>query len=280
MRITKDDTLLVKRASQVELDFYESLVHHPEFRRYTPEYCGVLTSKHSQGGGEPGHDIVLVNAAHAFRKPNVIDLKMGQRLWTDAHDAEKIKKFKDRAAKTTSQSLGFVIQGMGTWTSEPGPAGKNTALTCKIVDKKSFRFTVTDANVGEILLNFFLAQGNQVQAIEIIIHLLRSLRGLEEVLKAQRSRMVGSSILFIYEGDRSSPVGKLKGRLAHLPVLKMIDFSYANWTPLEESPDANVLFGVRKLVKILQRMRLILCWRVARDKGLNGLRCQSNPLAF
>lgn len=62
--------------------------------------------------------IVLSAATAGFSRPNILDLKLGSRLWAD--DAPPAKRQRlDRVSKTsTSSSLGFRIAGMRLWQGD------------------------------------------------------------------------------------------------------------------------------------------------------------------
>jgi len=114
-----DGELFIKPCTPAEIAFYESSVEeHPEFAEYMPTYMGTLSL--DQTGGktieEVGQDllekihvpqlvvpvvrtgkrietnraVVLENAGYGFVKPNIMDVKLGVRLWAD--DAAEEKK--------------------------------------------------------------------------------------------------------------------------------------------------------------------------------------------
>ena len=55
---------------------------------------------------------MLENLTHNFRKPNVLDIKLGQILYDEqSASPEKIEKMKKAAEKTTSGELGLRLTG-------------------------------------------------------------------------------------------------------------------------------------------------------------------------
>ncbi|KAK7677060.1 hypothetical protein QCA50_019958 [Cerrena zonata] len=90
---TEDGSLLIKPALPVEVAFYQSVGTDPAFaplRPFIPKFYGTLTlegmvdPEKGLDGGEvkpiPGQDkdtIVLENLSHSFKKPNILDIKIG-----------------------------------------------------------------------------------------------------------------------------------------------------------------------------------------------------------
>lgn len=68
-----------------------------------------------------GQAIVLENLAAPFERPNIMDIKLGIRLWADDALPEKRRKLDAVSAETTSGSLGLRITGMKVW--QPHLAG-------------------------------------------------------------------------------------------------------------------------------------------------------------
>ncbi|KAL9064819.1 MAG: hypothetical protein Q9157_007695, partial [Trypethelium eluteriae] len=66
--------------------------------------------------------IVLENLAAGFVRPNILDIKLGARLWADDAPLEKRARLDAVAASTTSGSLGFRVAGMRVWRGRPAGA--------------------------------------------------------------------------------------------------------------------------------------------------------------
>ncbi|KAI9836591.1 MAG: hypothetical protein M1819_001223 [Sarea resinae] len=64
---------------------------------------------------DTGLSIVLANATAGFKHPNVLDVKLGARLWDDDAPPEKRARLDQVSKETTSGSLGFRIAGMKIW---------------------------------------------------------------------------------------------------------------------------------------------------------------------
>ncbi|KAI9770528.1 MAG: hypothetical protein M1840_003118 [Geoglossum simile] len=224
---------------------------------------------------ETGLSIVLENIASPFKKPNILDVKLGAQLWDDSASPQKRERLDKVAAETTSKSLGFRIAGMKVWQGE----GKRNdplvdATGYRVYDKlygrkfsadmviegfREFLFVPTagvDEDLGRAITSLFLKQ----------------VEGIQKALEAQESRMYSASILFVYEGDAEALKKALEADASRAPssvpadrdgqsddegedkskayAVKLIDFAHATWTP-GQGPDENALQGVRSTAKIL-----------------------------
>ncbi|MCJ1417794.1 hypothetical protein MMC32_004139 [Xylographa parallela] len=222
--------ILAKPCQQDEIDFYESTRTHPDFAYYIPIHCGTLSLGQSHdvpeaaavfpsataaaapqpwvpsNGGKINTDcaIVLENVAAGLRKPNILDVKLGARLWADDAPPAKRQKFDALSEITTSKPLGFRIAGMKTWIgakaaglSPGGPDGY------KVYDRHYGR-ALTPETVREGFENYFFIDSASITkkfARRVIKRFLGDLRGLQEVLEKEESRMYSASLLFVYEGD-------------------------------------------------------------------------------
>lgn len=224
--------------------------------------------------------IVLENVTAGFKRPNILDVKLGKRLWAeDAPDAKR-QKLDKVASETTSGSLGFRIAGMKAWQMD----------SYQVYDKFYGRDRTAD-NVHEAFYNLFDAEpdtGDLDVLNEIIDGVVDAVEEIETTVANQESRMYSSSLLLVYEGDRSarrealdSAFSKSKARdsATSLPDglddindddadsdseveqirdkkifdIRIIDFAHAAWTP-GLGPDENMLQGIRSVHNILNDM--------------------------
>ncbi|KAJ5690332.1 hypothetical protein N7462_004724 [Penicillium macrosclerotiorum] len=172
---------------------------------------------------DTGLSVVLENVACGFRRPNVLDVKLGARLWADDAPPAKRNKLDAVSKETTSSSLGFRIAGMKVWTGKNGEADEG-ALTDpyatkyegkegakgEVIEKDGYRrydkwygrsFTENNVRQG---FEAFLA-GAKTGIIDrskmIAGRLAEELRNVQQVLESEESRMYSSSVLVVYEGD-------------------------------------------------------------------------------
>lgn len=172
---------------------------------------------------DTGLSIVLENIACGFRRPNVLDVKLGARLWADDAPPAKRTKLDTVSKETTSSTLGFRIAGMKVWTGENGEAeeGAHTdpyaakyegaeGAKGEVIEKDGFRrydkWYGRSFNEGNVKEGFetFLA-GAKIGKVDrsklVATRLAKELENIQEVLEAEESRMYSASVLVVYEGD-------------------------------------------------------------------------------
>ena len=151
--------------------------------------------------------IVLENVAHGYKKPNILDVKLGARLWADDAPAVKRMKLDKVAAQTTSGPLGFRIAGMKTYQGASESDYDGTVPSgYKLFDKEYGRsFTVR--NVDEAFGDYFLLPKEKRAngpIRKVIRRFIDDLQAIQEVIEHEESRMYSASLLFVYEGDRQA----------------------------------------------------------------------------
>lgn len=168
---------------------------------------------------DTGLSIVLENITDGFQRPNILDLKLGARLWADDAPPAKKTKLDSVAQETTSASLGFRIAGMKVWKGQLSQSGKTATSPLHIdtpITKADFqdrdgyrcydkfygrRFTSDDVKHGiEEFLNF-AKHGKEDRSRLLAKRMARKLRRIKRALEHEESRMYSASILIVYEGD-------------------------------------------------------------------------------
>ncbi|KAI1276187.1 SAICAR synthase-like protein [Xylaria sp. FL0933] len=161
--------------------------------------------------------IALLNASYGFKKPNIMDTKMGQQLWSKNASQEKRERFDKITESTTHKRFGFRIAGMQvyngthpTYTTSDGQTEPSANVTgpneegFMMYNKFWGRDDVNDSNLVESLKLFIFneAAGIDEDLGKLVAGLFaRDLRRVEEVLQKEESRMYSSSLLFVFEGD-------------------------------------------------------------------------------
>ncbi|KAH6894562.1 inositol polyphosphate kinase-domain-containing protein [Thelonectria olida] len=147
--------------------------------------------------------VVLENATFGFKNPNILDVKLGVRLWADDAPLQKKQRFDKISAETTHGSLGFRIAGMRVFRGSED-ATELDEEDYKIYDKDYGRVKVTKDNAVEEFRNFVF---NKAAGIDkelgraVCEAFARDLRRVEDVISRNESRMYSSSLLFIFEGN-------------------------------------------------------------------------------
>jgi 1D-myo-inositol-tetrakisphosphate 5-kinase/inositol-polyphosphate multikinase len=232
--------------------------------------------------------LVLENAAYGFVRPNIMDIKLGVRLWADDAKQEKKERFDKVTQETTHKDLGFRIAGMRVWQGEEAvqnPRRINHCITTtddgyKIYDKNYGREDVNKNNVIEALREFIFVEdaGVDEELGQLIAQaFLADLERIREVLENEESKMYSASLLFVFEGDgkalrhameeasREPPATNGNGYASDdedeepedlgpkIYAVKVIDFAHAEWTP-GAGPDENALVGVRSVIDIMRAL--------------------------
>ncbi|OAL29533.1 hypothetical protein AYO22_01947 [Fonsecaea multimorphosa] len=172
-----------------------------------------------------GLAIVLENVVSGFKHPNVLDVKLGVRLWDDDAPMAKRRKLDDVAARTTSGSLGFRLAGMKLWAgTEPESQEVEVAPTEKEYVEvkngyKSYNKFYGQSFSAETVVDAFKTYfgGAVVQddptttkkkvrfkhprAEFLIRRFIRETESVQYVLEDEESRMYSASVLMVYEGD-------------------------------------------------------------------------------
>ena len=148
--------------------------------------------------------IAMDNVAHGYKKSNILDVKLGARLWADDAPPAKRKKLDNVAGETTSQKLGFRVAGMRIWQG-PQAAGQTG------VDEELYKSY--DKNYGRTLTAETVVQGFEdyfrvppgVKPVrnmrKVIRRFIGDLEQLQGIVEKEESRMYSASLLFVYEGD-------------------------------------------------------------------------------
>lgn len=148
--------------------------------------------------------VVLHNSSFGYKRPNILDAKLGYQLYADDAPQQKKDRFMEIANSTTHKKFSFRVAGMRVYkgsadSSELDPEG------FKVYDKYWGRDTVTEDNVLEMLKTKFIFNKNagiDEELGQLIAQaFLSDLRVVEQVLSKEESRMYSSSLLFVFEGD-------------------------------------------------------------------------------
>jgi 1D-myo-inositol-tetrakisphosphate 5-kinase/inositol-polyphosphate multikinase len=172
---------------------------------------------------DTGLSIVLENIAAGFRRPNVLDVKLGARLWADDAPPAKRNKLDAVAKETTSSSLGYRIAGMKVWTGKNGDTDEGSLMDPyatkhegkegakgEVIEKDGYRRydkwygrSFTEQTVKQGFETFLAgAMAGKVDRSKMIAQrLVEELQNVQQLLESEESRMYSSSVLIIYEGD-------------------------------------------------------------------------------
>ncbi|KAM0716859.1 hypothetical protein Q7P37_006711 [Cladosporium fusiforme] len=293
--------MVIKPCVQAEIDFYTTTnAEHPEFAELMPTFMGTLSlgapasvtdDQVAQVAGDATEDqeqkdkrlhgakiatesaIVLENLTHGFQQPNVLDLKLGARLYADGTAAEKAARLDKVASETTSGSLNFRIAGMKVWN------GQTFDTYDKFYGRK---FSADNVNNGfeTFFAPLFVPGVKPEQAAEVLETVLAEITKARHILERAESRMYSASVLIVYEGDASTLTSVMSDGAEKTPraderapttqevlkseaeeeeeeeedgpppafKVKLIDFAHAKWTS-GNGPDENMIKGLKNIEK-------------------------------
>jgi len=148
--------------------------------------------------------IVLENVAAGFKKPNILDVKLGARLWADDAPAAKRERLDRAAAETTSKSLGLRIAGMRISQGLSAIGQQGVTLDGYKLYNKDYGKKFTSDDVGQGFEEYFCLERVRTSnrsVRKVIRRFIEDLKAMQDVLEREESRMYSSSLLFVYEGD-------------------------------------------------------------------------------
>ncbi|CAG8727218.1 6057_t:CDS:2, partial [Ambispora leptoticha] len=223
-----DGSVIAKPCNTIERDFYENSVLHPEFAQWMPRYLGSLQLKgvqshldtiatnvidsaktYVEGGGNDTvireqnamdikHAICIENVIWKFKKPCIMDLKLGFVLYGPEADEAKRQRMIKKAESSTSGTVGLRIAAM------------------KLYEKSKNDFTIIPRTYGYALTKDTMLSGftKYFDALQdspphnhkrvIIKRFLDDLQEFRKVLEKQELRLHSASLLFVYEGDEKA----------------------------------------------------------------------------
>lgn len=147
--------------------------------------------------------VVLDNATFGYKKANILDVKLGTRLWADDAPLQKKQRFDKISAETTHGSLGFRIAGMRVFRGSDD-ASQLDNEEYKVYDKDFGRVSVNTENVVESFRKFFFNESAGIDeelGKAVCAAFLQDLAKVREVMSRHESRMYSTSLLFVFEGD-------------------------------------------------------------------------------
>ncbi|KAJ8508187.1 hypothetical protein ONZ45_g9532 [Pleurotus djamor] len=251
VQTTEDGSLLIKPALPLELRFYQSSIQDPDFaplRHFVPKFYGTLSL---QG------------------KPNIIDVKLGTVLYDESASPDKVERMIKAARETTTLETGVRLTGFQVYNNETGQA---------VNTPKAYGKSIKVSQLPEGWARFFPTGGADSQSglpPTTLLPLLRAIREevaeLKDAFAQVHLRMVGGSVLIIYEADWEKAKKGLElleqgafdeeledddddEEEAEKPgppfVVKLIDFAHTRIVP-GEGPDEGVLLGLNTILKLL-----------------------------
>jgi len=200
-------------------------------RPFVPRFYGTLAH-------EGRNLLALEDVARQYKKPCVLDVKMGFTSVYPWAEQRYIDKFKVKDKQTTQDSCGFRISGFQVWRPAKGEWEQ---------PERQWGRDRTKDNVGETFTLFASGEGG-VSAKDLWTHptlgALRPIRKFGEWAHKQRSfQFYQASLLVTYEGEATS-IEDARVRVSY------VDFAHC-FRALGK-PDDNLAEAVDSLIKIIE----------------------------
>ncbi|KAL4066136.1 hypothetical protein V8B97DRAFT_2068385 [Scleroderma yunnanense] len=168
----------------------------------------------ANGTYAPTQTLVLENLTYGFVKPCILDVKLGTILYDEDASPEKKERMIRTAERTTSLTTGIRLTGFQVYANDhPDP----------IVTPKAYGKSIKPEHLPEGIARFFpvhpsststssasesataptTIQPGMPRAILLVLlaHLVSGLERLRAALAEAEVRIVGGSVLILYEGD-------------------------------------------------------------------------------
>ncbi|SOV17349.1 inositol polyphosphate kinase, putative [Plasmodium gaboni] len=181
--------------------------------------------------------IILEDLVYGFKRPCVLDIKMGKRQRKIGASIEKKKRQVEKSFKTTSHSLGFRLCGCQHY---------NKVSDTLFYKDKYWGRNLRKEHIPWAIRNWFW--NGSLLYEELIPLLLEKLHSFFNcIVELRHYRFWSSSLLWVFDGGLSDK----KARSNSLDI-RMIDF--ANTIYLQDNPSADeeYIFGLRNLIESIQ----------------------------
>lgn len=209
-------------------------------------YCGVLLLIVF---------MLIENVTFKYKRPCILDLKIGYRAHGDNTDPEKIKRKMHRCETTTTRICGIRLCGLQTFHA------KTNSST--FIDKYQGR-KLNLEQLNEKLYEYFYDGENY--RYQFIKHFINRLKRLVEILSGLESlRLFATSVLFVYEGNLTKEqLNSLsEDEIEKYFDLRLIDFAQSSFMkcdgtsqnlPQHVGPDNSFILGIQNLCDIFEKI--------------------------
>ncbi|KAI5118287.1 hypothetical protein M0805_003242 [Coniferiporia weirii] len=236
-----DGALIIKTCLPRERAFYELLARREPclepLQPFVPTFYGTLrlegymrpaaaaAAAAAAAEGAQELSLVLENVTSPFLTPNILDIKLGTVLYDADASAEKRAHMLEAAARTTSLETGIRLTGFQVYnpvTRAPDitPKAYGRALTASDLPEGFRRFfplspdppttDTTDPNSATVPVpvpadataSTLTPSLPHTLLLPTLHGLLAAVRSLRAALAETEVRMVGASLLIVYEADR------------------------------------------------------------------------------
>mmetsp|Transcript_5936 Transcript_5936/g.8012 ORF Transcript_5936/g.8012 Transcript_5936/m.8012 type:complete len:377 (-) Transcript_5936:449-1579(-) len=202
--------------------------------KFMPAFFGV--SESAQGKKQ----IVLENLLKGYSNPCIMDMKIGTET-VDIHSKpKKIFRMMWRDTLTGSAIVGVKLVAMSVY--------HHRAQATTTADKKQSE-NISSETTLESILAYFLSDGDRIHG-DLLEAYLEKLQALLSAFESNpHFHFVGSSLLFVYEGN---PAALKAAGLKYRCDLRMIDFAHVSEG--FGSVDSGYITGIKSLMGCLKTL--------------------------
>eukprot|EP01120_Amphizonella_sp_Union-15-10_P010269 TRINITY_DN408_c0_g2_i1.p1 TRINITY_DN408_c0_g2~~TRINITY_DN408_c0_g2_i1.p1 ORF type:complete len:456 (-),score=109.09 TRINITY_DN408_c0_g2_i1:31-1266(-) len=218
---------IMKRVGKAEFEFYKKVpTHYPYMKPFIPDASNV-----EERDGKPY--VTMGDLTYGLKKPCVLDIKVGTTTSGEDAPPEKREAMRKKDEKSTTVSLGLRFTGMKVYREDKDGFEKFGKDWGKDIKDDTFVSS----------LKLFFDNGKEIRN-DVIKAFLPKLDALLEFFnKNTHLRFYSSSILFLYDGDKSNPEVRLK----------MIDFAHV-FEIKDSGKDEGYLIGLNNLIKFMKQI--------------------------
>jgi 1D-myo-inositol-tetrakisphosphate 5-kinase/inositol-polyphosphate multikinase len=203
---------LMKPVSEKELHFYVDILEKvPSVAEFVPPFFGTSRI-------DDKNYVVLADLTHGFKKPSIMDVKMGTTSVGEDANPEKKAAMEAKDKGSTTATLGIRIVGQRTYQITTG--------TYDTTDKRWGQNVKTEDFLAS--LSRFFNNGREMRWFE----------------HQHDLRFYSSSLLFLYEGDVTA-----EPRFE----IRMIDFAHVHEIK-DGGRDEGYLVALKNLIKFLKQI--------------------------
>ncbi|KNZ62408.1 uncharacterized protein VP01_1273g6 [Puccinia sorghi] len=292
---------IIKKTTRNELEFYETLVNqleHPllpsdqeSWSEWRPQFFGSL----DHDGTDERVSIILENLTfkrsnslvdqpgvkeQLFKHPNVIDIKLGQRLYDNQATPEKQQRMIKASLETTSAKFGIRLTGAQIWDNVKGEYSSIPKSVGKLIKpdgsdlqiKFNTFFPISDekqTHEGSPEELSYSAGGLPSELLKQIIDqsIIPQIRKILIYLSSFNWRIYGASLLIVFEAHLMTHNVILSSSPSHnfnhpddlnaqdMATVKVIDFAHVQ---LADSPDPGLLKGIQSTLDLFNQLSLQL----------------------
>ena len=204
---------------------------------------GLLTTSNEESQSSrnllPQNYLLLENIVSRYIFPCVLDLKVGERQYSDDVSPTKKARKMAKSASTTSATLGLRLTGMQVYQHSTGKYMSHN---------KYYGRDLTDDSFMQTLQEFF--KSDTEFRVDVIAQVISSLKEMIDVLaKLETYRFYTASLLVTYDGQMEN----------NLFDLRLIDFAHSTHRGLRdpivhEGPDSGFIQGLKSLTTLLEQL--------------------------